>query len=78
MMGLRLTSGLSLARIIAACGAYHNWLDPEGLHRCLDAGWLVATDENGKSTDNDIAHLHIRASETGAIRLNHILAELIL
>ena len=78
MMGLRLTSGLSLARVIAACGAYHNWLDPEGLHRCLDAGWLVATPENTKSADNDIAHLHIRASETGAIRLNHILAELIL
>ena len=78
MMGLRLTSGLSLARIIAACGAYHNWLDPEGLHRCLDAGWLVATPENTKSADNDIAHLHIRTSETGAIRLNHILAELIL
>ena len=78
MMGLRLTSGLLLARVIAACGAYHNWLDPEGLHRCLDAGWLVATPENTKSADNDIAHLHIRASETGAIRLNHILAELIL
>ena len=78
MMGLRLTSGLSLARIFAACGAYHNWLDPKGLHRCLDAGWLVATPENTKSADNDIAHLHIRTSETGAIRLNHILAELIL
>ena len=79
MMGLRLTSGLSLARLSAACGPYHNWLDTEGLRKCHDAGWLLVTpDITAINADTDIANLHIRASDAGAIRLNHILAELIL
>ncbi|MDB2391070.1 radical SAM family heme chaperone HemW [Alphaproteobacteria bacterium] len=76
MMGLRLTSGLSLAPISAACGDYQNWLDVKGLQRCRDAGWLLANDQAGKT--QDIGQWHIRASEEGQIRLNHILAELIL
>ena len=97
MMGLRLTSGLSLSQISAACGDYHNWLDIKGLRKCLDAGWLVATPQfdtpqfdtpqfdtpkfeapKFDTHDTEITHLHIRTSESGAIRLNHILAELIL
>ncbi|MGB2492509.1 MAG: hypothetical protein ACPID7_05945, partial [Candidatus Puniceispirillum sp.] len=79
MMGLRLTSGLSLARVSAACGDYHNWLDLEGLRKCHDAGWLVTTPDMSEiDADSAIGHLHIRTSDTGMIRLNHILAELIL
>ena len=85
MMGLRLTSGLSLARVSAACGDYHNWLDMDGLRKCHDAGWLLVTPDTTAintdtaiNADTDSAHLHIRTSDAGAIRLNHILAELIL
>ena len=79
MMGLRLTSGLSLARVSAACGDHHNWLDLEGLRKCHDAGWLVTTPDMSEiDADSAIGHLHIRTSDTGMIRLNHILAELIL
>ena len=78
MMGLRLTSGLSLADIYARCGDYRDWLDIEGLQKCHDAGWLVVTpDTDAIDADTDISTLHIRTSDAGAIRLNHILTELI-
>lgn len=86
MMGLRLASGLSLGRVSAACGDHHGWLNTRGLRRCLDAGWLIASDKDGQrlvTPDNDdfgdgvMGILHIHASDDGRLRLNRMLAELI-
>ena len=69
MMGLRLTTGVSVQRIESICGPQDRWLDNAAVMRAIEGGWL---ERNQRDDSNEV--IHLRATDAGRLRLNHIVA----
>jgi oxygen-independent coproporphyrinogen-3 oxidase len=69
MMGLRLTTGVSVQRIESMCGPQDRWLDNAAVMRAIEGGWL---ERNQRDDSNEVTHL--RATDAGRLRLNYIVA----
>ncbi len=69
MMGLRLTTGVSVEKIETICGPRDSWLDAAAMTQAIEVGWLDDSQRyyNGIMTD-------LRATDPGRLRLNHIVA----
>ena len=69
MMGLRLITGVSLQRIETMCGPRDGWLDDGAVTQAIENGWLEGSQhkDSGMVTD-------LRATESGRLRLNQIIA----
>ena len=69
MMGLRLNTGVSVQKIENMCGPQDRWLDNAAVMRAIEGGWLERNphDENNRVT-------HLRTTDAGRLRLNHIVA----
>ena len=69
MMGLRLTTGVSVQRIESMCGPQDRWLNNAAVMRAIEGGWL---ERNQRDDSKEVTHL--RATDAGRLRLNHIVA----
>ena len=68
MMGLRLTTGVSVQKIENICGPRNRWLDNAAVIQAIQDGWL----EKNNCNDGDVV-THLRATDAGRLRLNHII-----
>ena len=69
MMGLRLTTGVSILRIESICGPRDEWLDDAAVTQAIEDGWLEGKQHNARGIVTDL-----RATDAGRLRLNHIVA----
>ena len=69
MMGLRLTTGVSIQEIETKCGPREGWLDGGAVTQAIEYGWL---DGNQRNDSGMVTNL--RATDIGRMRLNHIIA----
>ena len=73
MMGLRLTSGVSVQKIETMCGPRDGWLDEAAVMQAIDDGWLDGSQRNASGIVTEL-----RATDAGRLRLNHIIAMILL
>ena len=69
MMGLRLTTGVSVQKIESICGPRDGWLDDAAVTQAIEDGWLEEKQHNASGMVTDL-----RATDAGRLRLNHIIA----
>ena len=69
MMGLRLTTGISVQKIESKCGPRDRWLDDSAVTQAIENGWLEGNEPNDSGMVKDL-----RATYEGRLRLNHIIA----
>ncbi|MDA0331701.1 MAG: radical SAM family heme chaperone HemW [Proteobacteria bacterium] len=69
MMGLRLTTGVSIQQIETICGPRGEWLDDAAVTQAIEDGWLDRNQSNDSGMVTDL-----RATDAGRLRLNHIIA----
>ena len=69
MMGLRLTDGVHIQQIENICGPRDGWLDHDAVKQAIEDGWL-----DGKQTADNGMVTALRATQTGRLRLNQIIA----
>ena len=69
MMGLRLTTGVSVQKIESICGPRDKWLDNAAVTQAIEDGWLDGKQHNASGIATDL-----RATDAGRLRLNHIIA----
>ena len=69
MMGLRLTTGVSVQKIEFICGPRDGWLDDAAVTQAIEDGWLEEKQHNASGMVTDL-----RATDAGRLRLNHIIA----
>jgi putative oxygen-independent coproporphyrinogen III oxidase len=69
MMGLRLTTGVSVQKIEKMCGPRDRWLNNAAVTRAIKDGWLERTRHN----DSNMV-TYLRATDAGRLRLDHIVA----
>ncbi len=69
MMGLRLTTGVSVQKIEKMCGPRDRWLDNAAVMQAIEDGWL---ESNQCNESNPVTRL--RATDAGRLRLNHIIS----
>ena len=69
MMGLRLTTGVSIQQIETICGPRGEWLDDAAVTQAIENGWLDQNQSNHSGMVTDL-----RATDAGRLRLNHIIA----
>ncbi len=69
MMGLRLTTGISVKKIENMCGPRNRWLNDAAVMQAIENGWL---DRKQRNNSNMVTHL--RATDAGRLRLDNIIA----
>ena len=69
MMGLRLTTGVSLQEIETLCGPRYGWLDNDAVTQAIKDGWLEASQHHASGMVTNL-----RATDAGRLRLNSIIA----
>ena len=69
MMGLRVTTGVSVQKIESICGPRDGWLDDAAVTQAIEDGWLEEKQHNASGMVTDL-----RATDAGRLRLNHIIA----
>ena len=69
MMGLRLTTGVSVQRIEDICGSRDGWLDDNAVTQAIEDGWL-----DGSQQDDSDLLTNLCATDAGRLQLNHIIA----
>ena len=72
MMGLRLTTGVSVQKIESICGPRDKWLDNAAVTQAIEDGWLDGKQHNASGIVTDL-----RATDAGRLRLNHIVATIL-
>lgn len=73
MMGLRLADGVQIHQIENICGPRDGWLDQDAVVQAIEDGWL-----NGQQSDSGGLMTDLRATNAGRLRLNHVLAMILL
>jgi oxygen-independent coproporphyrinogen-3 oxidase len=71
MMGLRLTDGINLEKIVALCGPYDRWLNLAAVKAASDGGWL---DTSVPRSSHESRYTQLKATESGRLRLNSLLS----
>ena len=69
MMGLRLTTGVSVQRVENMCGPKDGWLDSTSVAQAIEDGWL-----DGNQCNDSGMVTNLCATDAGRLRLNHIIA----
>lgn len=69
MMGLRLTSGVSVQKIEDICGSRDDWLDENAVTQAVENGWLYGNQHNESGLITNLC-----VTDAGRLRLNHIIA----
>ena len=69
MMGLRLSTGVSVQKIENMCGPRDRWLNNAAVMQAIEDGWLERSQSN---EGNSMPYL--RATGAGKLRLDHIIA----
>ena len=69
MMGLRLTTGVSVHKVEDMCGSRNDWLDDNAVTQAVEDGWLYGNQHN----DSDLV-TNLCATDAGRLRLNNIIA----
>ena len=68
MMGLRLTTGVSVQKIESICGPRDGWFDDAAVTKAIEGGWLEGDHRNSAASTN------LRATGAGRLLLNHVVA----
>ena len=69
MMGLRLTTGVSVKKIETMCGPRDGWLDNDAVTQAINDGWLEKDQHHASGMVTNL-----RATDAGRLRLNSIIA----
>ena len=69
MMGLRLTTGVSMQRIENMCGPRDGWLDATAVTQAIEGGWLDGSQRNDSGMVTNLC-----TTDAGRLRLNHVIA----